>query len=290
MTAVTQTPSANNVPKADSAGKIAAGWIDYGVVGALTATSITDSGLTSGRVPYASTAGLLADSAALTFVVSTQFLSVGDGTGNALFAINGRGTPNASRDLYWQSVAVNRWIARCSGNETGSDVGSDWSLIARHDDGTSIDNVIGVARAAGGLMTISRPISGTSTTDATSAITGALITAGGVGIAKTLIAAKGHGFGTTSTATAAGTTTLVQGSTMVQFFTGSTTQTIQFPAANLWGAGIAVTYVIVNLSSGSVTPTRAGSDTFQGGGTTDTVTAGTTKIYMSDGVSVWGIR
>jgi hypothetical protein len=35
--------------------------------GALTATSITDSGLTSGRVTYATTAGLLTDSANLTF-------------------------------------------------------------------------------------------------------------------------------------------------------------------------------------------------------------------------------
>lgn len=97
----------------------------------------------------------------------------------------------------------------------------------------------------------------------------------------------GFGLGVTATATAAGTTTLVVGSTAVQTFTGSTTQTIQFPAANARGAGIAILYIINNQSSGTVTPTRAGSDTFQGGGTTDAVLAGATTRYLSDGVSVW---
>jgi len=123
--------------------------------------------------------------------------------------------------------------------------------------------------------------------DATSATVAGTTLASGLGIAKTLIAGKGQGWGVTSTATAAATTTLVQASTIIQSFTGSTTQTVQFPAANLWGAGIAVMYVINNQSSGTVTPTRAGSDTFQGGGTTDPVTAGKTVIYASNGVSVW---
>lgn len=94
--------------------------------------------------------------------------------------------------------------------------------------------------------------------------------------------------GVTITATAAGTTVLAYFSaTEVQTFTGSTTQTITFPAANARGAGIGICYTINNQSSGTVTPTRAGSDTFQGGGTTDPVLAGASQNYISDGVSLW---
>ncbi len=94
--------------------------------------------------------------------------------------------------------------------------------------------------------------------------------------------------GVTSTATAAGNTTLAYFSaTEVQTFTGATTQTVTFPAANALGAGIGICYTINNQSSGTVTPTRAGSDTFQGGGTTDPVLAGATTHYISDGVSLW---
>ncbi len=99
---------------------------------------------------------------------------------------------------------------------------------------------------------------------------------------------KGIARGVTSNATVSGTITLTVSSTNIQTFTGSTAGTVvQFPAANLLGAGISVEFTVNNQSSVSVTPTRAGSDTFQGGGTTDTVTAGTTTRYASDGVSVW---
>lgn len=125
------------------------------------------------------------------------------------------------------------------------------------------------------------------TTDCTAIGTASQIMSGGASVAKNLLHAKGRGAGVTSTATAAGTTTLTSSSTEIQTFTGSTTQTVQFPAANLFGAGIAVVYTINNQSSGTVTPTRAGSDTFQGGGATDPVLAGATTRYVSDGVSVW---
>lgn len=91
----------------------------------------------------------------------------------------------------------------------------------------------------------------------------------------------------TSTATAAGTTTLTTSSTYLQIFTGSTTQNVQMPAANLDGAGYSTTFVINNQSSGALTLLRAGSDTFPGAATTFVVTAGTSYTIMSDGVSLW---
>lgn len=52
--------------------------------GALTVTSLTDSGLTSGRVPYASTGGLLADEAAFAYNAGTNTLTVGELIDSAL--------------------------------------------------------------------------------------------------------------------------------------------------------------------------------------------------------------
>lgn len=125
-------------------------------------------------------------------------------------------------------------------------------------------------------------------TEATAIGTAADVFAGGVSIAKTLISANGRGAGITSTVTAASTTTLTISSDEVQTWTGSTAgKVIQFPAANLMGAGVAVLYSINNQSSVTVTPTRAGSDTYQGGATTDPVLAGASQSYKSDGVSVW---
>lgn len=54
--------------------------------GALTVTSLTDSGLTSGRVPYASTGGLLADEAAFAYNAGTNTLTVGSLIDSALTA------------------------------------------------------------------------------------------------------------------------------------------------------------------------------------------------------------
>lgn len=127
----------------------------------------------------------------------------------------------------------------------------------------------------------------TGTTNATSISTGTIVCSGGAAIAANLISGQGIGWGVTSTPTATGTTTLTATSTVVQTFTGTAPQTVQFPAANLFGSGIAVVFVINNQASATVTPTRAGSDTFQGGGTTDPVLAGASQTYMSNGVSVW---
>jgi hypothetical protein len=95
-------------------------------------------------------------------------------------------------------------------------------------------------------------------------------------------------WGVVSTATAAGTTTLVSTSKVVQVFTGSTTQTVQLPAANLSGAGLAVMYVVKNRSSGTVTLARAGADTIDGA-TTLAITTGNAAMIASNGVDTWHV-
>lgn len=67
--------------------------------------------------------------------------------------------------------------------------------------------------------------------------------------------------GYTTTATAAGTTTLTVASTQLQFFTGSTTQTVKLPVTSTLVLG--QRFHIVNNSSGVVTVQSSGSNTIQ---------------------------
>jgi len=67
-------------------------WFDQSVKAAASPTfaNITDSGLTSGRVPYASTAGLLVDSANLLFngtTLTINAIQFGTGGGNSLYNV-----------------------------------------------------------------------------------------------------------------------------------------------------------------------------------------------------------
>lgn len=64
----------------------------------------------------------------------------------------------------------------------------------------------------------------------------------------------------TTTATAAGTTTLVVGSTFQQYFTGTTTQTVQLPTTSIVAGQ---SFLIVNLSTGVVTVQSSGANTVQ---------------------------
>ncbi|MFG1794111.1 hypothetical protein [Nocardia sp. NPDC049149] len=65
--------------------------------------------------------------------------------------------------------------------------------------------------------------------------------------------------GYTTTATAAGTTTLTVASTYLQFFTGSTTQTVTLPVVSTLVLG--QQWLITNLSSGNVTVQSSGANT-----------------------------
>lgn len=127
-----------------------------------------------------------------------------------------------------------------------------------------------------------------ATTDASSASTGGIITAGGLGAAKNIVGGQGFGAGVTSTATAAGTTTLSSASTLVQVFTGSTTQTITSAAANAFGSGVAQFQIIKNRSTGALTVNRAGSDTIDGQ-TSIIIGPNEAALLGSNGSSEWEI-
>lgn len=91
--------------------------------------------------------------------------------------------------------------------------------------------------------------------------------------------------GYTTTATAAGTTTLVVGSTYQQFFTGTTTQTVLLPVASTLVLG--QQFVITNNSTGIVTVQSSGANTIQ-------AMASNTQIILTcilasgTGIASWG--
>lgn len=137
------------------------------------------SALTSTRVPYATTGGLLTDSAGFKFTVVSNSLSVGDGTGAAGFVLNG--LVSSSPSLQWQQAGTVRWLFYTTGGETGSDAGSDLVFGRAYTDaGVGIDNPITIARAAGGVITVVRPISSSATITTNSLITGGSLKATGL--------------------------------------------------------------------------------------------------------------
>jgi hypothetical protein len=120
--------------------------------------SVTISTLTSGRVPFASTAGLLTDAASLQYNSSQNDLKVGDGTTGAGLTLNKVITGTLSAGISLQVAGVNRIICRIEDTESGSDSGSNFKIYARTDAGVAIDVPFQINRATGGSITLTRPL------------------------------------------------------------------------------------------------------------------------------------
>jgi hypothetical protein len=142
-------------------------------------------------------------------------------------------------------------------------------------------------------ITFAQGFTSSLTTDSSSITTGSIITAGGVGIAKNLYVGVNANIagtldvtgtttltnpvinniklGYTTTATAAGTTTLTVASNYQQFFTGTTTQTIVLPVTSTLALGIS--YLIENNSTGLLTVQSSGLNTIT------TISSGVTASF-----------
>jgi hypothetical protein len=148
-------------------------------------------------------------------------------------------------------------------------------------------------------ITFAQGITSSLVTDSSSVSTGSIITAGGAGIAKNLYVGgaldvagattftnpviNNIKMGYTTTATAAGTTTLTVASNYRQFFTGSTTQTIVLPVTSTLVTGIA--YEIENNSTGLLTVNSSGGNlvgTVPAGVCAHAVCIGTTLTTAAD--------
>ena len=116
--------------------------------------------------------------------------------------------------------------------------------------------VTSVGISAPAMFTVSgSPITGSGTLALTYSGTALPLANGGTG-ATSAPAANAALFGYTSTATAAGTTTLTNTSSVYQLFTGATTQTITLPVTSTLTAGW--TFHIVNNSTGNLTVQSSG--------------------------------
>ena len=154
-------------------------------------------------------------------------------------------------------------------------------------------------------ITFAQGFTSSLTTDSSSISTGSIITAGGAGIAKNVyVGGNANVAGTldvtggitttnpvinnikmgyTTTATAAGTTTLTVSSNYRQFFTGTTTQTIVLPVTSTLVTGIA--YEIENNSTGLLTVNSSGGNlvgTIPAGVCAHAVCIGTTLTTAAD--------
>lgn len=132
------------------------------------------------------------------------------------------------RNLQYQTAGSARWNVRCTNEaESGSNAGSNYEIAPRTDANVALPVALRIERATGN-STFSSIVS-----------------------ANSFVPSK------TSTATAAGTTTLTIASSQVQEFTGSTTQTVKLPTT---GVTAGMSYTIINLSTGAVTVQSSGGN------------------------------
>ena len=126
--------------------------------------------------------------------------------------------------------------------------------------GTGITAVTGTGSAVlGTTPTIATPvINGTATGTGVSSTPTASIIA--MFDANSNLSANNHIEGFTTTATAAGTTTMTIASTYQQVWTGTSTQTVKLPTTSVVAGG---SYYITNNSTGNVTVQSSGANTIQ---------------------------
>jgi hypothetical protein len=235
--------------------------------------------LTSGRVPFATTGGILTNSSLFTFSApSFAALTVGASANAGSAFVIFDSASGYSHAFLGQVGGVNRWQMAVGDAtaETGSDAGTNFSIAAYTDAGASIDTPISIVRASGGLFSTPRPFSVANTTDATTTSDGPLRTTGGASIAKSIVFGNAFKGPVRSVTSAAGTTTL-DGTDWMAVSTGATTQTFTLPAA-----ATGRQLLIKNRATGNLTINRAGADTIDGG-TTLALTTNQWAILVANG-------
>ena len=169
--------------------------------GAATFTSVTDSGLTAGRVTFAGTGGLLSDSSNLTYssgtlTVGTSVVAGGITIGLAditltggnitgVLGITATGTIQGAH-LKDTSLTSGRLVFVTTGGQLIDSSSLTWDGSTLTAGAFSTSGTLSAAGTTVTTLTASGAVSITDTTQSTSTITGALKVAGGVGIAKNI--------------------------------------------------------------------------------------------------------
>lgn len=96
---------------------------------------------------------------------TTGTISVGTGTGSGLSQLQLRAAAGQARQVVFTSGATSvRWIIQVNATaEAGANAGSNYALLAYDDAGVNIDTPFFITRAAGGSVTLTRPIVQNST-------------------------------------------------------------------------------------------------------------------------------
>ena len=96
--------------------------------------------------------GGVGTSAATGEIETTGNITIGDGTGSKFIAIDG--AAGDQRQLYFRSGGSLRWVIRGASNaaESGSNVGSDFEIIGRADNGTYLNTPIKIFRSTGNVL------------------------------------------------------------------------------------------------------------------------------------------
>lgn len=184
-----------------------------------------------------------------------------------------------ARNLLFQSGGSNRWFVQATSTaESGGNAGSDWVLVARSDTGTAIDTPITVVRAAGGNITITRPLVGLTASPGTSSTvmaTTAFVAASFAPLASpAFTGTPSLPTGTTGiTQSAANNSTALATTAYVDRTPGTTTVTAAAPTGTT-----SATAVMMGLA-GTITPTKTGRVTF-------TISGQMANNTLNDGVTV----
>lgn len=245
----------------------------------------------SAAITVTAAAGTLTGTTLNSTVVTSSLTSFGTVTSGTLStgAVIGGVTmtlgSDASFDLYYRSAGG--VLTRLANGTTGQYLAATTSAAPSWGSPAGSGTVTSVSGSGGstGLTLTGGPITGSGTLT----LGGTLIVGnGGTGVASVTTTPTASSFagwdansnlssnnfieGFTTTATAAGTTTLTIASTGQQYFTGSTTQTVKLPTTSVVAGG---QYQIVNESTGNVTVQSSGANTILvlGAGMSATFTA-----------------
>ncbi|MCC5631697.1 hypothetical protein LC613_28685 [Nostoc sphaeroides CHAB 2801] len=106
----------------------------------------------------------------------------GNSVSNPTCFINGAAA--TQRYIRFLTAGISRWnMGVGTVAESGSNAGSQFYIQAFNDAGSAIDTPLTITRAAGGSVSITRPVDITNTTASNSISTGALTLDGGIGVA-----------------------------------------------------------------------------------------------------------
>lgn len=123
------------------------GDIELIVLTAFARSLIDDVDAAAGRATL-SAVGLTGNETIAGDKTFTGVLRVGDGTGTPNLRLDG--AAGTSRSLTYRTAGVNRWLFQVTPDpESGGNVGSNWTLLARADDGSPLWVVLEATRSTG---------------------------------------------------------------------------------------------------------------------------------------------